>query len=130
MSKNKHLEWSNSYQLAWETLKQKVSTAPILRGPNWSFPFLISTDASDTTLEGFLGQQEYHKPYAIYFISKNMTVAKLNYTAAEKEFMAFIYAINKFHHYITGYLVTHVHIDHSAIKYPRELHLLTNILSR
>ena len=59
-----------------------------------------------------------------------MTIAKLDYTATEKEFMAFIYAINKFHHYIIGYPVTHVHIDHSAIKYPWELHLLTNILSR
>ena len=93
MSKNKHLEWSNYCQLAWETLKQKVSIAPILRGPNWSFPFLISTDASDTTLGGVIGQQEYHKPYAIYFISKNITVAKLNYTVTEKEFMTFIYAI-------------------------------------
>ena len=31
--------------------------------------------------------------------------------------MAFIYAINKFQHYITGYPVTHVHIDHYVIKY-------------
>ena len=117
MSKNKHLEWSNYCQLAWETLKQKVSIAPILRGPNWSFPFLISTDASNTTLGGVLGQQEYHKPYAIYFISKNITVAKLNYTVTEKEFMSFIYTIDKFLHYIIGYPVTHVHIDHSVIKY-------------
>ena len=84
MSKNKQFEWSDAYQLAWETLKQKVSTAPILRGPNWSFPLLISIDASDTTIGGVLGQQEDHKPYAIYFINKNPTAAKLNYTVTEK----------------------------------------------
>ena len=73
MSKSKQFEWSNARQLAWENLKQKVSTTPILRGLNWSFPFLISTYASDTTIKGVLGQHEDHKPYVIYFISKNMT---------------------------------------------------------
>eukprot|EP00253_Pinus_taeda_P034176 PITA_34176 len=45
-----------------------------------------------------------------------MTPAELNYTVTEKEFLAIIYAINKFRHYITGY-TTFVHTDHSAIKY-------------
>lgn len=45
-----------------------------------------------------------------------MTPAELNYTITKKEFLAVIYAINKFRHYITGY-PTFVHIDHSAIKY-------------
>jgi len=63
-----------------------------------------------------LGQEENHIPYAIYFISKNMTPIELNYTVTENEFLAVIYAINKFRHYITGY-PTFVHIDHSTIKY-------------
>jgi hypothetical protein len=63
-----------------------------------------------------LGQEEDHLPYAIYFISKDMSPAELNYTVTEKEFLAVIYAINKFRHYITGYS-TFVHTDHSAIKY-------------
>jgi hypothetical protein len=63
-----------------------------------------------------LGQEENHLPYAIYFIRKNMTPAELNYTVTEKEFLAIIYAINKFRHYITGYS-TLVHTDHSTIKY-------------
>jgi len=45
-----------------------------------------------------------------------MTPAELNYTVTEKEFLAVIYAINKFRHYITGYS-TFVHTDRSAIKY-------------
>ena len=40
----------------------------------------------------------------------------MNYTVLEKEFLAVIYAINKFRHYITGYLVV-LYADHSAIKY-------------
>ena len=93
-----------------------MSTTPILRGLDWALPFHISSDALDTTIRAVLGQKENNLPYAIYFISKNMTPAKLNYTVTEKEFLAVIYAINKFRHYITDY-TTFVHIDHSAIKY-------------
>ena len=94
----------------------QLSTAPILRGPNWALPFHISSDALDTAIGAIFGQEENNLPYAIYFISKNMTPAELNYTVTEKEFLAVIYAINKFRHYITGY-PTFVHTDHSSIKY-------------
>eukprot|EP00253_Pinus_taeda_P029356 PITA_29356 len=97
-------------------LKHQLSTAPILRGPDWALPFHISSDASDTAIGVVLGHEENSLPYAIYFISKNMTPAELNYTVTQKEFLAVIYAINKFQHYITGY-TTFVHTNHSAIKY-------------
>eukprot|EP00253_Pinus_taeda_P006977 PITA_06977 len=96
--------------------REKLSTAPILRGPNWNLPFHIFTDASDTAVGASLGQKEESCTYAIYFISKNLTPAELNYTVTEKETLAIIYAVNKFRHYITGYEVF-VHTDHSAIKH-------------
>ena len=68
--------------------------APILRGPDWSLHFHISTDASDIAIGGVLGQKEGQASYAIYFISKNMTPAEFNYTITKKEFMAVVYSIN------------------------------------
>jgi len=59
-------------------------------------PFHISFDASNTAIGVVLGQEENNLPYAIYFISKNMTPAELNYTVTEKDFLAIIYVINKF----------------------------------
>ena len=79
-------------------------------------PFQISSDAFDTAIGAVLGQQDVQEPYAIYYISKKLAPAKLNYTIIEKEFLAIIYSINKFRHYITGY-PTFVHTDHLAIKY-------------
>ena len=73
-----------------------MSDTPILRGPNWTLPFHISTDASDSSLGVVLGQKEGQQHYAIYFISKNLTPIELNYTITEKEFLAVIYAIIKF----------------------------------
>jgi hypothetical protein len=116
LMKNAEFKWTNFCQEAFNTLKHQLSTAPILRGPDWTLPFHISSDASDTAIGAVLGQEENHPPYTIYFISKNMTPAELNYTVTENEFLAVIYAINKFRHYITGYS-TFVHTNHSAIKY-------------
>jgi hypothetical protein len=108
--------WTEQCQTAFETLKAKLSMAPVLRGPNWALPFHISTDASDTAIGGVLGKKEDQQSYAIYFVSKNLSPAELNYTVTEKEFLAVVHAINKFHHYITGYKVF-VHTDHSAIRF-------------
>ena len=47
--------WTEQCQTAFETLKAKLSVAPVLRGPNWTLPFHISIDASDTTIGGELG---------------------------------------------------------------------------
>jgi hypothetical protein len=116
LTKDNEFFWNIPCQTAFETLKEKLYVAPVLRGPNWSLPFHISTDASDTTLGAVLGQKENQVSYAIYFVSKNMTPPELNYTVTKKEFLAVVHAINKFRHYITGYEIF-IHTDHSTIRY-------------
>ena len=54
--------------------------------------------------------------HAIYYIGKNLQGAEYNYTISKKVFLAVIYALNKFRHYVTRYQIF-VHTDHSAIKY-------------
>ena len=71
--KDVEFHWAEFCEYSFEVLKAKLSLGPILRGPNWSLPFHISTDASDTTIGGVLGQKEYQASYAIYFVSKNLT---------------------------------------------------------
>jgi hypothetical protein len=116
LSKEAEFKWDDECQISFEILKQKLSTTPVLRGPNWSLPFHICTDASDTTLGVVLGQRENQMPYAIYFVSKNLSPAEVNYTVTEKELLVVVHAINKFRHYITGYQAF-VHTDHSTIKF-------------
>src|SRR5277367_1484973 len=116
LMKDADFHWTESCQVAFDTLKAKLSVAPVSRGPNWTLPFHISTDASDSAIGAVLGQKKDHTTHAIYFISKNLAPAELNYTVTEKEFLAVVYAINKFCHYITGYEFF-VHTDHSAIRF-------------
>jgi len=73
-------------------------------------------DASDAAIGTVLSQEEDRKAYAIYYINKNITTFEIHYTIIEKEFLAVIYAINKFRHYIIGYQVF-LYTDHSTIRY-------------
>ena len=50
--------WNFNCQIDFQILKEKLSKTPVLRGPDWKLPFHISTDASDTTVGGVLGQKE------------------------------------------------------------------------
>jgi hypothetical protein len=87
-----------------------------LRGLNWNLPFHISTNASYSTIGVVLGQKENLLTYVIYFIRNNLALVELNYIVTRIKFLAVVYAINKFRHYITGYGVF-IHIDHFAIRY-------------
>lgn len=116
LTENINFNRTNKCDITFEDLKWLVSIAPILRGPNWDFPFHISFDASDAAIGAVLSQEEDKKPYAIYYINKNLSPTELNYVVTKKEFLVVIYAINKFKHYITGYPVV-LYTNHSGIKY-------------
>lgn len=101
---------------ALDTLKNKLITALILRGPNWALPFHIHVDASNKDIGETLGQIDEKLHYAIYFISKNLSKDKLNYTVTEKELLSIVHSKKKFRHNIIGYK-QFVHTNHVAIKY-------------
>ena len=50
--------WDQHCQAAFDTLKTKLSSTLVLRGPNWSLPFHIQTNAFDTVLGGLLGKKK------------------------------------------------------------------------
>jgi hypothetical protein len=108
--------WTDQYQTCFETVRDKLFVAPVLRGANRSLPFHISIDAYDTVIGGVLGKKEDHQSYVIYFVSNNLFLGELKYTVTEKEFLAVVHAINKFFHYIKGYEVF-VHTNHSTIRF-------------
>ena len=52
----------------------------------------------------------------IYYASRMLNEAQLNYTTTEKEFLAFVFALEKFRQYLLGSRTT-IFIDHSALRY-------------
>ncbi|RVW12780.1 Retrovirus-related Pol polyprotein from transposon 17.6 [Vitis vinifera] len=93
-----------------------LTTAPIVRAPNWQLPFEVMCDASDFAIGAVLGQREDGKPYVIYYASKTLNEAQRNYTTTEKELLAVVFALDKFRAYLVGSFII-VFTDHSALKY-------------
>ncbi|KAJ4724585.1 Transposon Ty3-I Gag-Pol polyprotein [Melia azedarach] len=73
-------------------------------------------DASDYALGAVLGQRRNKNLHVIYYASKTLTDAQLNYATTEKELLAVVFAFDKFRSYLIGSKVI-VYTDHSAIKY-------------
>eukprot|EP00253_Pinus_taeda_P007233 PITA_07233 len=116
LEKDVEFKWNDDCQGDLNELKDKLVSTPILRGPNWALHFHIHTDASNKAIWAALEQVEEKLPYAIYFVSKTLSKAEMNYTVTKKEFLVVVHSLNKFRHYITGYQ-TFVHTDHAAIRY-------------
>jgi hypothetical protein len=73
-------------------------------------------DASDYAIGAVLGQRKDKKPYVIYYASKTLNSAQMNYTTTEKELLAVVFACEKFRSYLVGSPVV-VFSDHAALKY-------------
>ncbi|GJV76583.1 reverse transcriptase domain-containing protein [Tanacetum coccineum] len=101
---------------AFETLKLKLTQAPILVSPDWDLPFEIMCDASDFVVGAVLGQRKTKHFQPIHYASKTMTKAQAHYTATEKELLAVVYAFEKFWPYLV-LSKSIVYTDHSALKY-------------
>ena len=79
-------------------------------------PLEIMCDASDYAIGVVLGQREDKKAFVIYYASKTLDSAQSNYTTTEKEFLAIVFALEKFRSYIIGSPVT-IFTDHAMLKY-------------
>ena len=72
---------------SFHRLKEALVSAPILQPPDWSLPFELMCDASDYAVGAVLGQRKENKPCAIYYASKVLDPAQMNYTTTEKELL-------------------------------------------
>ncbi|GJX16769.1 reverse transcriptase domain-containing protein [Tanacetum coccineum] len=87
LEKNTPFIFSEECIQAFQTLKKKLTEAPILIAPNWDQPFELMCDASDYAIGAVLGQriEKHFRP--IHYASKTMTEAESNYTTTEKEML-------------------------------------------
>ena len=116
LAKDVPFTWSQACDTAFAKLKNMLVSPPIMRSPNWDLPFEIMCDASDYAIGAVLGQREDKKAFVIYYASKTLDSAQANYTTTEKEFLAVVFALEKFRSYIVGSPVT-IFTDHAALKY-------------
>ena len=115
LEKDAKFIWDADCQKSFEKLKAYLTTAPVVRAPNWQLPFEVICDASDLAIGAVL-EQRGGKPYVVYYASKTLNEAQRNYTTTEKEMLAVVYALDKFRAYLVGSDII-IFTDHSALKY-------------
>ncbi|XP_075076430.1 uncharacterized protein LOC142163076 [Nicotiana tabacum] len=104
---------------AFEELKQKLTTATIIVTPDWSLPFELMCYASSVAIGAVLGQHHNKVLHSVYYASKTINGAQMNYTVTEQELLAIVYAFVKFWAYLLGSKVI-VYTDHAALRYLME----------
>ncbi|KAL5565157.1 hypothetical protein UlMin_028321 [Ulmus minor] len=111
--KDSVFDFSKECLHAFETLKEKLISSPIIVAPDWELPFTLMCDASDYAIGAVLGQRKGKIFHVIYYASKVLNDAQLNYATTEKELLAVVYAFDKFRSYLIGSKVI-VYTDHSG----------------
>ena len=90
--------WEWEQEEAFQKIKEKLSVAPALVFFNVKKPTTISCDASQSGLGAVLMQENRPVAYA----SRALTSAETRYAQIEKELLAVVFALEKFHQYICG----------------------------
>ncbi|KAH9734147.1 hypothetical protein KPL71_017278 [Citrus sinensis] len=116
LQKDATFDFNEDCQRAFKKLKEVLTSTPVIQPPNWDLPFEIMCDASDYAVGAVLGQRVGKLPHVIYYASRTLNDTQLNYSTTEKEFLAVIFALEKFRSYLIRSKVI-VYSDHAAIRY-------------
>ena len=114
--KNSKFKWENNHQEAFEKLKEKLGSPPLLSFPDMSVTFTVTTDASNVGVGAVLSQSQSNKHVVIQYASKCLNNQQEKYSAYEKEAYAIVFALKNFRKYLIGNKFTIV-TDHNPLKY-------------
>ncbi|KAK8921042.1 hypothetical protein KSP39_PZI020900 [Platanthera zijinensis] len=110
--KDQKFVWTQECSQAFDTLKERLMTAPILSLPKWTGGFQIFSDASGCGLGYVLVQHGS----VIAFGSRQLKAHERNYPVHDLELATVIFALKLWWHYICGAKVE-IYTDHKSLKY-------------
>ncbi|GJS32911.1 putative reverse transcriptase domain-containing protein [Tanacetum coccineum] len=105
-------EWGDKQEAAFQLLKQKLCSAPILALPEGSEDFIVYCDASIKGLGAVLMQREKVISYA----SRQLKIHEKNYTTHDLELGAVVFALKIWRHYLYGTKCT-VFTNHKSLQH-------------
>ncbi|GJS05268.1 putative reverse transcriptase domain-containing protein [Tanacetum coccineum] len=105
-------EWGDKQEAAFQTLKHKLCSAPILALPQGAENFIVYCDASHKGLGAVLMQNEKVIAYA----SRQLKIHEKNYTTHDLELGAVVFALKIWRHYLYGTKCT-VFTDHKSLQH-------------
>ena len=110
--KNVPFKWGKTQEEAFQAIKDKLTSAPLLALPNFCKTFEIECDASGIGIGGVLMQEG--KPIA--YFSEKLRGPTLNYRTYDKELYALVKVLETWQHYLWPKEFV-IHSDHEALKH-------------
>jgi len=96
MKKGVDFVWTRKCQEAFEELKQRLISGPILALPVNEGTYILDTDASDIGLGAVLSQQQAQEEKVIAYASRTMGKAEQKYETTRKELLAVVNGLKQF----------------------------------
>ena len=107
--KGAEFKWTSECETAFRTLKEKLTSAPVLAYPSFERPFTLEIDASVNGVGAVLSQiQEDGLVHPIAYASRSLTTGERNYAVTQLDTLAVVWAITHFvpYMYLYGHVVT------------------------
>ena len=119
LKKDTMFQWTEETQRSFDSLKQKLTSSPVLTMPDQTRPFQIECDASKYASGAVLTQQDNNgNRHPVAFLSKTFNKTEQNYEIYDRELLAIIRALEEWQQYIQGSGHTMViYSDHQNLTY-------------
>jgi transposase InsO family protein len=119
-SKKNQFIWDNDCQVAFDTLKTKLTSAPILCMPNEQGTFILDTDASNFAIGAVLSQVVDGTEHVVAYASRRLTRSEMNYCVTRRELLAVVFFTKYFRNYLLGRNFS-IRTDHAALQWLRRM---------
>lgn len=111
------LPWGDEEEQAFQKAKCLLMEVPVMRAPDASQPFVLSTDESDRAIGACLAQRAGDgKEYPVAFLSKKLTDPQTRWAVIEREAYAIVWALGQLETWLFGAEVE-IRTDHNPLQY-------------
>jgi hypothetical protein len=94
--------WTHECQTAFESLKEALTSAPVLAYPDPEKSYILDTDASLFGMGAVLSQLHDGKERVVAYASQSLSKTQRNYCATKRELLAVVTFVKHFRHYLYG----------------------------
>jgi hypothetical protein len=117
LEKDRRFVWSDECQAAFDSLKARLSTAPVLALPCFDRRFVLDTDASAYAISGVLSQTgDDNREHPVSYFSRTLSKTERNYSTTRRELLAAVESMEHFRVYLIGRQFL-LRTDHASIQW-------------
>ena len=105
LRKNKGFSWNSEHEKALESLKEYLTSPPILSKPIEGEILQLYLAVSEHAVSAILSREAENQQIPIYYVSKSLLDAETRYTSMEKLILALVTASKKLRYYFETYAI-------------------------